>query len=227
MPIAVVTSGTKGIGLALVNLLSQKGFTVFTCARHIPSDDVVFKYPERVIALVTDMSKPDQVKFFADQVLTAGVPQLLVNNTGVFLPGSILDEPEGQLQQQWDTNVMSAYNLTRALVPAMRKTKHGHVFNMCSIASFTAYANGGGYAMTKFALLGFSKVLREELKAEGIRVTAVMPGATFTASWDGVDLPEDRFMPAEDVAEIIWQTYKLSDRTVVEELILRPQLGDI
>ena len=73
----------------------------------------------------------------------------------------------------------------------------------------------------------FSKCLREELKHHNIRVTAIMPGATFTASWEGVDLPEKRFIPADDVAETIYATYNLSGRTVVEEIILRPQLGDI
>ena len=98
---------------------------------------------------------------------------------------------------------------------------------MCSIASIKAYPNGASYAMTKFALLGFSKVLREELKQHGIRVTAVMPGATLTDSWAGVDLPKDRFMTAEDVADIVYGTYALSPRSVVEEIIIRPQLGDI
>jgi short-subunit dehydrogenase len=89
-----------------------------------------------------------------------------------------------------------------------------------------AYPNGGSYTISKFALLGFSKCLREELKDEGIRVTAVMPGATLTPSWEGAGYPAERFMPPEDVAESIFGAYELSDRTVVEEMILRPQKGD-
>jgi short-subunit dehydrogenase len=105
--------------------------------------------------------------------------------------------------------------------------KSGHIFNMCSIASIKAYANGGSYAITKFALLGFSKCLREELKPVGIRVTSILPGATRTASWEGVDLPDERFMRVEDVAETVYGAYSLSQRSVVEEIIIRPQLGDI
>jgi short-subunit dehydrogenase len=112
-------------------------------------------------------------------------------------------------------------------VPTMKTIHKGHVFNMCSIASIKAYPNGGSYAISKFALLGFSKVLREELKEYGVRVTAVLPGATRTASWDGIDLPEDRFMRAEDVAETVFSAYSISERSVVEEIIIRPQLGDI
>ena len=81
--------------------------------------------------------------------------------------------------------------------------------------------------ISKFAMLGLSKVLREELKEVGVRVTAVLPGATRTASWDGVDLPDERFMKVEDVAETIFAAHALSKRSVVEEILIRPQLGDI
>ncbi|HYG19529.1 MAG TPA: SDR family NAD(P)-dependent oxidoreductase, partial [Ohtaekwangia sp.] len=136
-------------------------------------------------------------------------------------------EPEGTLESMIVNNLYSAYYATRGIVPIMQDQKRGHIFNMCSIASLKAYPNGGSYAISKFALLGFSKCLREELKATGIRVTAVMPGATMTASWEGTDLPDERFMTAEDIAETIFSAYTLSGRSVVEEIIIRPQLGDI
>ena len=120
-----------------------------------------------------------------------------------------------------------AYNMTRGLIKGMKKAKSGHVFNICSTASFMAYVNGGSYCISKFALLGMTKVLREEMKEYGVRVTAVMPGATYTASWEGAGLPKDRFMRSKDVASAIWNAYEMSDRTVIEEIIMRPQLGDI
>src|SRR6187551_1859801 len=98
----------------------------------------------------------------------------------------------------------------------MKAKRSGHIFNMCSIASIMAYPNGGSYTISKFAMLGFSKVLREELKPWGIRVSAILPGATFTASWEGVDLPEDRLMKPEDVADAVYGAYALSGRSVVE-----------
>jgi short-subunit dehydrogenase len=109
----------------------------------------------------------------------------------------------------------------------MIAAKDGYIFNMCSIASIMAYPNGGSYSISKFALLGMTKVLREELKPHGIRVTAIMPGATLTASWEGVDLPAERFMKPEDVAETIYTAYALSKQSVVEEILIRPQLGDL
>jgi short-subunit dehydrogenase len=123
--------------------------------------------------------------------------------------------------------VESAYTLTRALLPEMVAARAGHIINMCSTASITAYTNGGSYCITKFALLGFSRVLREELKHHNIRVTQVLPGATLTASWEGVDLPAERFIDAGGLAELIFAIVQARPGTVVEELLVRPQLGDI
>jgi short-subunit dehydrogenase len=81
--------------------------------------------------------------------------------------------------------------------------------------------------MSKYALYGMTKVLREEMKTHGVRVTAVLPGATRTASWEGTDLPEERFIRPEDVADSVWSAFSASPRTVVEEVLIRPQLGDI
>lgn len=98
---------------------------------------------------------------------------------------------------------------------------------MCSIASKIAYPNGGSYSISKFALLGFSKVLREELKPTGIKVTSILPGATWSNSWAGVDLPEDRLMQAHDIAIPVWSALSMSPSAVVEEITIRPQLGDL
>lgn len=230
----VVTGGTKGIGRAVVDVFALKGFDVAFCARN---KDELAKAEEqllknnptiKVFTKVADMADQLQVKAFVDFILGLKRPvDILVNNAGYFVPGSISTEPEGTLESMIHANLYSAYNTTRGLVPEMKNRKSGHIFNICSIASIKAYDNGGSYAITKFAMLGFSKCLREELKKFGIRVTAIMPGATKTASWDGVDLPDDRFMKVEDVAETIYAAYSLSGRSVVEEVIIRPQLGDI
>jgi len=174
------------------------------------------------------MANKHQVDAFASFIRQLDQPvDVLINNAGYFIPGSIATEKDGALEDMMNANLYSAYHMTRALVDQMIARKSGHIFNMCSIASIKAYANGGSYAITKFALLGFSKCLREELKPVGIRVTSILPGATRTASWEGVDLPDERFMRVEDVAETVYGAYSLSQRSVVEEIIIRPQLGDI
>lgn len=187
------------------------------------------RFPDRKFYYqLADVSIPDEVKKFAGFVhsLNRSI-DVLVNNAGYFVPGSIAEEPEGTLANMMNANLFSAYHVTRAILPAMKKNRSGHIFNMCSIASIKAYANGGSYAITKFALLGLSKCLREELKEWGIRVTAVLPGATRTASWDRVNLPDERFMKPEDVADMVYASWAISGRSVVEEIVIRPQLGDI
>lgn len=230
----VVTGASKGIGRAIVLKFAAEGFAVAACARN---EADLKKLEEEVHAIAPafnhvfetcDMSDPIQVRHFADKIKTAwATVEILVNNAGVFIPGQVINEAEGTLEKLINTNLYSAYHMTRALVSDMIGANGGHIFNMCSITSLNAYANGGSYSISKFAMLGFSKSLREELKPHGVKVTSLMPGATLTDSWAGVDLPESRFMKAEDIAQLILDIYNLSDSTVIEEVVLRPVLGDI
>ena len=152
---------------------------------------------------------------------------VLVNNTGFFAPGQVHNEEEGILEKMIETNLYSAYHLTRSLVTDMMDNQDGYIFNICSTASIMPYVNGGSYCISKYALYGMTKVLREEMKIHNVRVTAILPGPTLTASWDGVNLPPDRFIKSEDVAEAIFGAYSLSKQSVIEEILIRPQLGDL
>ncbi|WP_092737211.1 SDR family oxidoreductase [Hymenobacter psychrophilus] len=231
----VVTGGTKGIGRALVFRFLRAGYPVVTCARSAPD---LAELQAAATALVpgavlhtqaADLSQQEQARSFTDFVRELGPVAVLINNTGAFIPGRLQDEPAdgSQLRQMLAVNLLSAYDVTLALLPGLLAQQGGHIFNICSTASTTAYPNGGSYGIAKHALLGFSKNLREELKQSGVRVTAVLPGPTLTASWEGVDLPAERFIKAEDVADAIFGVFSLSAQAVVEELLIRPQLGDL
>jgi len=231
---AVVTGSTKGIGKAIVELLTSKGINVAICSRNekeISDFLATLKSSTpniKAIGLKTDMSSKSDVTRFANFVLGEfETIDILVNNAGLFLPGELTKEEDGALEKMIETNLYSAYHLTRALVPNMIENKSGHIFNMCSIASKIAYPNGGSYSISKFALLGFSKVLREELKTKNIKVTSIMPGATWSASWEGVDLPKSRLMQATDIAKIVWSALEMSPSAVIEDIVIRPQLGDL
>jgi short-subunit dehydrogenase len=230
----VVTGGTKGIGRAILEKFAAQGFDVATCSRNAQelstlTRDLQHRHPgTSVYTPPADMAEKKQVIAFAAYVAGLNHPvDVLVNNAGFFIPGEISTEPEGTLESMINANLYSAYHITRGLVGKMKDARSGHIFNICSIASLKAYANGGSYAISKFAMLGFSKCLREELKSFNIRVTAVMPGATLTRSWEGAGLPDDRFMTPEDIADTVYAAHALSGRSVVEEIIIRPQLGDI
>lgn len=230
----IVSGGTKGIGKAIVELFARKGYEVVTCSRSKErleelKKDIETRIPgAKILVFKADLSVKKEVLDFGQFIVgLGGEIEVLVNNTGLFVPGQIQNEADGVLEQMISTNVYSAYHLTRSLLPVLIGQKKGDIFTICSTASFMPYTNGGSYCISKFALYGMNKVLREELKPHGIRVVSVLPGATLTSSWEGVDLPAERFMKPEDVAESIWSAHQLSKNTVLEELLLRPQLGDL
>ncbi|MEM8599677.1 MAG: SDR family oxidoreductase [Bacteroidota bacterium] len=179
-------------------------------------------------AFVCDVTDEDAVARTVAAVQERfGGADVLVNNAGQFQPGALLDTDAAAFRQQVEVNLTSAFLVTHAFLPAMAARGRGHVFFMASVASLQAYPGGAAYCAAKHGLLGLARVVREETKPLGLRVTTLLPGATFTPSWDGSGLPPDRLMPPEDIAHAVVDAWRLSDRTVVEELVLRPQLGDL
>jgi short-subunit dehydrogenase len=229
----VITGASQGIGLAIAAAFANAGYTLCLCSKTKANMDaagnsLASKYPNTIIHFTdADLSQKEQCVKFANWCLEKGTPSILVNNAGYFSPGNIQDEADDALEKQLAVNLYSAYHTTRALLPAMLKMGKGHVFNICSIASLNAYAQGGSYSISKFALLGFSKNLRLELKDKGIKVTAVCPGAVYTNSWVGSGVDPLRIMESEDIAKMIFAAAHLSPQAVVEDIVMRPQLGDL
>lgn len=228
--VIVVTGCTKGIGRAICNHFAANGFSIAGYARSAADVEEMQntfrkQYPQQQFHLTTTdaSSKKDVLDFALFVQSKFSQVDVLVNNAGVFLPGSIMEEKDGTLETLIQTNVYSAYYLTKALHNTIKR----NIFNICSIASLQAYPAGASYTISKFALLGFSKQLREELTHSNIKVTSVMPGAVLTNSWSGTDLPENRFIQSTDIGKMIYSVYELSEGAVVEELLIRPQLGDI
>lgn len=230
----VITGASKGIGKAIAEKFVEEGCHVFICARTeseliaAVADLSAINNIVRIFYSVVDLSVQRQVEDFAKDVIKEfRRVDILINNAGVFLGGEIATEADGLLEQMIATNLYSAYYLTRKLLPVMIAQRGGHIFNMCSVASWQPYRNGGSYSISKYALLGFSKNLREELKPHGIKVTAVSPGATMSDSWKGSMVSEDRIMKASDIADVIWTLSQLSPQAVVEDIVLRPLQGDL
>jgi short-subunit dehydrogenase len=230
----VITGGSKGIGRAIAEKYVEEGCNVFICARNKAHLDETAKELEainnmvKIFYSVVDLSVKKEVIDFATDVMKEFKKiDVLINNAGIFLPGEIAHEADGLLEKLIETNLYGPYYLTRSLLPLMKQQKAAHIFNICSVASHNAYPNGGAYSISKFALLGFSKNLREELKPYGIKVTSISPGATMSDSWSGSAVEADRIMKATDIAEMIWSIGQLSPQAVVEDILLRPLLGDL
>ncbi len=240
----IITGASKGIGKAIAEIFAANGHTLFLCARgevalYKTMEELVTKFPAAIIkAKPFDLSKKEEAIAFGNWCLSFGVPDILINNAGLFEPGSVHNEPDELLESQLATNLYSAYHVSRTVLPKMMETPSTgspkesgqagrHIFNMCSIASLHAYANGGAYSISKFALYGFSKNLREEMKPHGIKVTSIHPGAVMSDSWGNYDNSSKRIMEAADIAKMVFAASQLSVQACVEDIIIRPQLGDL
>lgn len=231
---AIVTGSSRGIGYSVAKEFVMQGFNVVINGKNpqhlAKAKDQLesLKGKGSVHAIEADVSSREGVVSLVNQLNALPLSvDVLVNNAGLFLPGSMMGESADQLDTLWNVNLTSAYLLTKALWNSLKKSNRAHVINMCSIASITAYEAGGTYSLVKHALLGFSKSLRKEGMLQGIRVTAVMPGATYTDSWAGVDLPKDRFMDPDSVAKVCYTAFAINQDSVMEEVLLRPILGDL
>ena len=236
---AIISGATKGIGRAIAEKLVREGMNVAFCARNTEEIEQTLLELRAInpnVSLIgerRDMSQKQEAKDFGISVLGQwDTVHLVVNNTGQFVPGEIRHEDDGMLEHMIETNLYSAYHLTRAVLPAMMENdaaegSRGHIFTICSVAGLQPYKNGGSYSISKYALHGFTQNLRAELKPYAIKVTAVNPGATWSDSWKGMEIDENRIMKATDIADLLWSVYQLSPQTVVEEIVMRPQLGDL
>jgi short-subunit dehydrogenase len=232
----VITGASKGLGKAIAIAFAEdkEAHNFFLCARtkatlERTGEELKARFPAiHVHTRACDVADKKELTDFANWVLSfTHRVDILVNNAGIYLPGSAYGEDDGALESQMRVNVYSAYHLTRLLLPGMIKAKNGHIFNMCSIASLNAYHNGGAYSISKFALYGFSKNLREEMKPYDIKVTHVLPGAAYTDSWRSTGIDPKRIMEAADIAKMVYAAAHLSPKACVEEIIVRPQLGDL
>ncbi|MBS1606752.1 MAG: SDR family oxidoreductase [Bacteroidetes bacterium] len=230
----IITGASRGLGKAVAEKFAAGGYDLCLCSRNEAAlsatrDELGSRYPSVTIrSAAFDLGVKDQAQAFGAWVLGQEIPvDVLVNNAGRFIPGNVSDEPDGALEELIAVNLYSAYHLTRLLLPGMMARKKGHIFNMCSVASLKAYPNGGAYSISKYALAGLSANLRDEMKPHGIKVTAVYPGAAYTDSWIGSGVDPQRIMEAADVADMIYAASRLSPQATVEEILLRPQLGDL
>ena len=230
----VITGASRGMGKAIAKIFALHGYNLFLTARTETTllqavEELKTEFPTITIdAKAFDLGNKQQAQLFGQWVANVvDVIDVLVNNTGAFVPGNISDEPDGALESMLEVNLFSAYHVTRSVLPKMIAKKSGHIFTICSIASLAAYPNGGAYSISKYALLGFTKNLRKELMPHNVKVTAIIPGAVYTDSWKGSGVSEDRIMEPEDIATLIFTTSRLSLQATVEEIVIRPQLGDL
>lgn len=233
-PVILITGASQGIGAAIATVFAREvpGVRLALVARNAKNLDAVAQRCTRAGARV-DEFPCDVSDEAAVDAMAAAVRQqsrgvdVLINNAGAFVQAPFATTTAADFDRMVAANLRSAFLVTRAFLPGMLRRKRGDVFFMSSIAGLAAYPNGAAYCAAKFGVTGLARVLRAETKGQGLRVCCVFPGATWSPSWSASGVKRERIMPAEDVARAFLDVYRLSRRTVVEEIVLRPEQGDL
>jgi short-subunit dehydrogenase len=231
---ALITAATKGIGRAITIALAKEGINVAVCARgekdlaDFKAELITINPNIKIFTAATDVSvKAEILKFAATAEKELGAINIIVNNAGIYEPYSILDDEEDTFQKSINTNVAPAYELYRYFGKKLIAAGEGHIFNICSIAALMPVVEAGTYSVTKFALLGLTKVMRLELQAHNVKVTAVIPGSTLTSSWDGVKVDKNVMVMPEDIASAVVNIYNMSPGANVDEIVIKPVNGQV
>lgn len=231
---AIVTGATKGMGRAIVMELAANNYNITFCARDEKQvqallDELRKGYPHLLFfGMRADMEERSDVSKFAEfAARSLGQVDVLINNAGLYIPSELMNEDNNCLQRQMQVNVFAPHFLSKFFAAKMIGQGKGHIINVCSIASLEPVTRAGSYSISKTALLGLTKALREELRPAGVKVTTVLPGSTLTDSWSGTDLPSDWFILSQDIAKSIINCLQMSSGANIDEIIIRPLYGKV
>jgi NAD(P)-dependent dehydrogenase (short-subunit alcohol dehydrogenase family) len=201
-----VTGASKGLGLTLVKQLLNKGYQVAATSRSIDELNNSVVGFEKFLPLAVNIKDENSVTTaVADTISRFGRIDVVVNNAGYGLTGSLEELSDQEARENFDVNVFGSLNVIRAVMPHLREQQSGHIFNIASIGGFTGnFAGFGIYCATKFAVHGFTESLAAEVKAFGIKVTVVSPGyfrTNFLAP-DSLNVPKNEIQAYKEVREV-------------------------
>jgi 3-oxoacyl-[acyl-carrier protein] reductase len=227
---AIVTGGTRGIGLAIARALLQSEARVFICARtETEVNEVVASlresHPETVSGVACDVRDYQQVRImFGEAVRVLGAIDFLINNAGVgshsYVESMALDE----WQRTIETNLSGVFYCCHEAIPLMKRAGGGYIVNIGSLAGANTFPGAAAYCASKFGLIGFSEALMQEVRFDHIRVSYVMPGSVNTGfGRSGVQDPATSWKLApEDVAEVVINLLEMNPRALSSRVELRP-----
>jgi len=222
---ALITGAGKGIGKATAIALAQEGVNLGFLARNRADleslqQELMGTYSIKVSIATADISNRAEAERAVETLIgEMGSLDILLNNAGTAQFGKLVDMDPEQWEQIIQTNLMGTYYVTRAALPTMLKQNGGSIINIASTAGERGFATGSAYCASKFAVLGLTEALMQEVRKSNIRVTALTPSTVNTELAVNAGLPigdEDRMMQAEDVAELILAALKLPQRVFMK-----------
>ena len=224
----LITGASRGIGLAIAKACDREGARLILTARNRgPLAEAASQLPGTVLRMALDITKPKEVKRLLAEVKRSAVRlDILINNAGVFTFKPFAKTSLQDWQRNLDTNLTSIFLTSQAALPLLKRSR-GDIVNILSISSRIAFPNCSAYTAAKFGALGLTGVLRAELRRDGIRVIAVMPGMTETRMKGEFDFPirkEDLLQP-EDVAGAVLSAITQPRSASTEEILLMPSAG--
>ncbi len=231
--IALVTGASRGIGLAIAHALAREGANLIISSRHCAelqtAAAALKKNSGRVLVQRCDVRDPQSLEaLFAQVKKRFGRLDILINNAGTAQPVLNVEKLSVETWRQvLDTNLTALFLCTRAALPLMKSG--GTIVNNLSISAVSVFPGFAAYTASKYGGLGFTNTLREELRERGIRVIALMPGATDTEIWEQFwpEAPRNRMISPESVAEVLLAALLLPANAVVEELKVVPTRGSL
>jgi len=230
--VAVVTGAGRGIGRAVAVAFAREGARVVLAARSTRELASVQREIEgtggAALAVPTDVRQEPAIAALVSRVLAdGGRIDCLVTAAGLAAFGPVADVKTEDWDQLMAVNLRGAFLACRAVLPTMTAQKRGTIINIGSIVTSRTLPGSAAYTATKYALLGFSRVLAEEMRAHGVRVGVLSAGATDTPLWDAVPAPPDRalMLRAEHIAEAALLMATLPPGATLEEMTLLPQGG--
>lgn len=198
---ALITGGSRGIGLSVAHALVRAGVRVALVARG--ADELAARAKELgadTVVVSADVTRLPDVDRAVAAVGKAfgGVPDLLINNAGIFIPKALDVITPEEFERLITINLIAPFYLLRAILPAWKAQKRGHLITLGSVADRTIFAENGAYSASKFGIRAMHEALRAETKGTGVRTTLVSPSAVDTPIWDAVVLSKDSRFPPRD-----------------------------
>lgn len=219
---AIVTGASKGIGYAVAQYLSDKGYTVLLISRNEAALKKVLATlgtHHRYAAL--DVSNAEAVKEAVDRFAKEmGRVDLLFNNAGYAKAGTST-LPSEEFVKMVNTNLVGTFNFVAAVAPYMKQQGSGFIMNLSSYSAKVARGMLGGYAASKFGVMGLNEALYKELAPFGISVTAICPNLVYTEMTASVDMPREKMLHTDDVVKTVDYLLNLSPAVAIKEIVLQ------